>query len=66
MRERACRYVHTAEKGRERIPSRLHAVSTQPDTEPDLMNREIMTLAQIKSQTLNQLSHPSALVVTNP
>ena len=36
-----------AESGGERegetIPSRLHAVSTEPDSGPDPMNREIMT-----------------------
>ena len=30
-------------RDRERIPSRLHAISTEPDTGPDLTNREIMT-----------------------
>ena len=28
--------------GRQRIPSRLHAVSAEPDTGFDLMNHEIM------------------------
>ena len=31
------------ERGRERIPSRLHAVSTEPNTGLDPMNHEIMT-----------------------
>ena len=31
------------ERGRERIPSRLHAVSTEPDAGLELTNREIMT-----------------------
>ena len=31
------------ERGRERIPSRLHAVSAEPDTGLKLMNHEIMT-----------------------
>ena len=31
------------EKGRERIPSRLHIVSTEPDAGLELTNREIMT-----------------------
>ena len=30
-------------EGAERIPSRLHAVSAEPDTEIDLMNWETMT-----------------------
>ena len=31
------------ERGRERIPSRLHAVSTEPDAGLKLMNCEIIT-----------------------
>ena len=31
------------ERDRERIPSLLHAVSTEPDVRLDLMNHEIMT-----------------------
>ena len=46
--------VEEAEReGRERIPSRLHTVSTEPDTGLDLMNCEIMICAQIKSQRLS-------------
>ena len=44
------------EKERERIPSRLPAVSVESDTDSvglELMNREIMTWASIKSQMLN-------------
>ena len=48
------------ERERERIPSRLHAVRAEPDTEPDPRNHEIMTWAVIKSQTLNRLSHSGA------
>ena len=32
-----------AERGREWIPSRLHAVSAEPDMGLELMNYEIMT-----------------------
>ena len=32
-----------AERGRERIPSRLHTVRAEPDPGLDLMNRELMT-----------------------
>ena len=32
-----------SERERERIPSRLHAVSTEPDMGLDLKNHEIMT-----------------------
>ena len=49
-----------AEKGRERIPSRLCTVSTEPTEGLDLTNVENMTCAQIKSWTLNQLSYPGA------
>ena len=38
------------EKG-ERIPSRFHTVSMKPDVGLELMYREIMTWAEIKSQT---------------
>ena len=48
------------EKGRKRIPSRLHSVSTEPDARLKLTNHEIMTSAEIKSWMLNQLSHPGA------
>ena len=50
------------ETGRERIPSRLCAESAQLDTGLDPMNHEIMTSAEIKSQTLNGLRHPGALI----
>ena len=43
------------ERGRERIPRKLHTVSTEAD-----MNCEIMTGAQIESQMLNCLNHPGA------
>ena len=36
----------------------LCAVSTEPDLGLDPINLEIMTQTKIKSQTLNQLSHP--------
>ena len=50
-----------AEEGqRERIPSRLCTVSTEPDTGLELAYREIVTRAEIKSQTLNPQSHPGA------
>ena len=50
-------------KGRERIPSRLCSVSTEPDAGLELTNREIMTLVEIKSQMLNWLSLPDARTV---
>ena len=48
------------ERGRERIPSRLHTVNTEPDRGLDPMSREIVTGAEIRSQTLNRRSHPGA------
>ena len=41
------------ERGRERIPSRLHAASTESDVRLDLTNREIMAQTKIKSWTLD-------------
>ena len=40
-RQRASR--RGAVGGRDRIPSRLHAVSTEPDAKLELTNHEIMT-----------------------
>ena len=45
------------QRGRERISSRLRTVSAEPDTGIHLMNHEIKTWAEIKSQMVNQLSH---------
>ena len=44
----------------QRIPSRLRAVSTEPDAGLKLTNHEIATGAEIKGRTLNQPSHPGA------
>ena len=46
--------------GEERIPSRPCAVSAEPKTGLELENCEIMTRTQIKSETLNRVSHPGA------
>ena len=57
--ERACKCEQ--ERGRERgerIPSRLRAVSTEPNVGLDPTNREIVTWAEFKSQTLKWLSQP--------
>ena len=48
------------ERGRQRIPSRLRAVRTGPKAGLDLTNHESMTWTEIKSQMLNQLSHPDS------
>ena len=51
---------HTGKGQRERIPSRLHTVSTEPVVGLNLTNCKIMTQAEIKIQMFNQLSHPGA------
>ena len=62
MRVSPC--VHKQGRGRdrlrERIPSRLCSVSTELDEGLDLTNCKLMTWAEIKSQSLNQLSHTGA------
>ena len=42
-----------AEKGRERIPSRLHTVSAEPDARLKATNHVVMTQDEIKGWTLN-------------
>ena len=56
-------WVGERKRGRERIPSRLHAASKKPNMGLELTNHEIMIWAKIKSQTLNKLSHPDALLL---
>ena len=48
-------------RGRERIPSRLHAVNAEPNVGLELMNHEILTRVEIKTQGLSRLSYPGAL-----
>ena len=48
------------ERKRQRIPSRLHALSSDPDAGLYPSNHEIMTWAEIKSWSLNRLSYPGA------
>ena len=50
------------ESGRERIPSRFHTVSADPDVGLSPTNWEIMTWAEIKSGMRKQLSYPGTLV----
>ena len=52
MRKRESKQGMGRERGRERIPSRLHAVSTEPDAGLKFMNHEIMTRAKTKSWML--------------
>ena len=47
-------------RGRERIPSRSHPVSMEPDAGLKPMNCEMVTRAETKSQMLNRLSPPGA------
>ena len=49
------------ERGRERIPSRFHTVSAEPDAGLELMNCQIMTWVEIMSWMLNRLSHRGTL-----
>ena len=59
MRESTC--MQSGERHRERkerIPSRLHAVSAESDAGLDPRSCEIMTWAEVKSWALNWLSHP--------
>ena len=63
--EREREYMHARASGgsgrgreREKIPSRFHAVSTEPEVELDPMNREMVPWPEIKSWTPNRLTHP--------
>ena len=49
-----------AEREGERIPSRLHTASTEPDVGLEPINCEMMTSAETNSRTLNRRSHPGA------
>ena len=51
--EREREQARGIERGRERIPSRLGAVSTEPDVGLEPTNREIVALPETKSQTFN-------------
>ena len=59
-REREHECARGVEKEGQRIPSRFCMVSTKPNAELDPTNCEIMTWAEVKSQTLNWLSHSGA------
>ena len=56
-RERICTSGGGAEKRRDRILSRLHTVSAEPDMGLKLRNCETITQAELKSGTLNHLYH---------
>ena len=61
-REKAGERQRERERKGERIPSRLHTTSAEPNMKLELTNHKIMTWAKTKSWTLNQLSHPGAPV----
>ena len=58
-REKVCVSRGGAERLRERESQAGYtlSISAEPDMGLNLMNSEIMTLGEIKSQTLNRLSH---------
>ena len=58
-RDRVCKQGWDTESKRER-GSQVGTVHAEPDTGLELTNTEISTWAVIKSQSLNQLSHPGA------
>ena len=62
LRERGCTSGVEAERGErgERISSRLHTVSAEPNVGLEFIICEITTQAKTKSQALNQLSHTGA------
>ena len=48
------------EREKERIPSRLRTVHAEPNAGLELVNREIVTGAEVKSRTLSRPSQPGA------
>ena len=63
-RERARAGNRQRERGRERISSRLHGISTEPNVR-GMTNHDIMTWAETKSRMLNWLSHSGVQVCCN-
>ena len=66
--ERERENKHEQERGRERrgrIPSRLRAVSTEPDAGLELTNCKTMTWAETKSRRLRWVRHPGTPSPTN-
>ena len=59
-RQRENKWGRGRESGRDRIPSRFCAVSMESDVGLKLTNHEILTWAEIKSRTLNWVSHADA------
>ena len=60
LRERARASRGGAERRRDSSPSRIRTVGTEPDLGLELPSHEILTRAEIKSQTFNRLCHPDA------
>ena len=54
--------MHQQGRGREKRDriKRLHTISAEPNTGLELTHHEILTGTEIRSQTLNPLSHPRA------
>ena len=59
-RERARAGEGQTEREGERISSRFHTVSTEPNMGLELTNHELMTWAEIKNQMSNEVSNPGA------
>ena len=47
------------------MPSRFHTISTESSAGLEPTNHEVTTRAETQSRTLNQLSHPGALCISN-
>ena len=59
-RDRERREERESQAGSVPIAYQLIAIGTEPHSGLDLTNHEIMTRAEIKSQTLSHLNHPDA------
>ena len=59
-REREREQRRGRERRKERIPSGIHTVRVEPNAGHQSTHHKIMTWVEIKSQILNQLSHPGA------
>ena len=64
-RERESKGERQRRRVRERIPSRFHTISTESSAGLEPTNHEVTTRAETQSRTLNQLSHPGALCISN-
>ena len=53
LREKQSKWGRGTERGRERNPNRLRPISVEPSAGLELINHEVMTWAEIRSQMLN-------------